>query len=328
MNNGKKISKRIRRKKQIWKEGDYFLVPLLDGEYGIGQVLSNFCDSNGAICALFDPKIKTEQEALERINGLTEKNLFSVIQPIPVPLDSGDWLVICNDRAWNVEKHIDVEGVSIGEVSMSAYSYGIIDELFNAYHGLAPWDGGCGCYDEMLVSPKKKPKKLLYIKDCDKWWHERDYFLVPLENGENGIGQVLKKENEWYTIKVILFDVKVKDEKAALSAIKKVTEENIFTATTIDRGYIDEKRWKVIKKSNNLKLHYDEDKYEKLIKDNDFDGYRTPAIIARFCNAYYGLDSWDIPYQPKDYLDKLLISPDKKPKGVVYRFPPKGKKTR
>jgi len=42
------------------------------------------------------------------------------------------------------------------------------------------------------------------------------------------------------------------------------------------------------------------------------------ANIAEFLNAYYGLVPWDDWADP-NYLDKLLISPDKKPKNIIFK---------
>ena len=97
-----------------------------------------------------------------------------------------------------------------------------------------------------------------------------------------------------------------------------------------ERDALDEKRWGGVSKPIGIIYDYDIEKFKKEYFDEmenlDTALIQTDPLISRFYNAYHKLDSWDIPYKPKDYLDKLLILPDKKPKSVVYRFPPKGKK--
>src|SRR5439155_14074782 len=45
----------------------------------------------------------------------------------------------------------------------------------------------------------------------------------------------------------------------------------------------------------------------------------TGAIVESFLNAYHSLAPWD-QYHDPDYFDKLLISPSKKPKRLVYKL--------
>lgn len=51
-------------------------------------------------------------------------------------------------------------------VGMRSYQTGIIEMFLNAYFGLTPWDE-CydpNYYDNLLVSPDKKPSNLIYSK--------------------------------------------------------------------------------------------------------------------------------------------------------------------
>ena len=44
------------------------------------------------------------------------------------------------------------------------------------------------------------------------------------------------------------------------------------------------------------------------------------ANVGALCDAFYGLARWD-DWKDPEYLDKLLLSPEKKPRGVRYTRP-------
>lgn len=74
--------------------------------------------------------------------------------------------------------------------------------------------------------------------------------------------------------------------------------------------------WKVV----DNRVPFDTRKYidlDQLAKD----GYINVRIVgsaslSELMNAYYAPSPWDAFYDPQ-YLDKLLISPDKKPKNII-----------
>ena len=57
-----------------------------------------------------------------------------------------------------------------------------------------------------------------------------------------------------------------------------------------------------------------------LIEQGNIIGINTEgsAIIDDFIKAYFSLAPWDDWHDP-EYLDKLLISPDKKPENLIYK---------
>lgn len=60
--------KRTRRKRQKWQIGDYFLIPLSNKEFTIGQIIGRIAEAlNSVICVYFDAKVKTEEEAFEKL---------------------------------------------------------------------------------------------------------------------------------------------------------------------------------------------------------------------------------------------------------------------
>jgi hypothetical protein len=129
-------TKRTRRKRQKWQVGDYFLVPLLNGEFGLGQAVVVLDKSYVVICALFNIKVKSEEDAIERVKKLTEENVFSVVVTTKDGLDYSYWKVVCNDKPLSVERYIDLKRIESSLVGVEIQGSGIIDSFFNAFYSL------------------------------------------------------------------------------------------------------------------------------------------------------------------------------------------------
>ena len=158
--------KRKRRKRQKWSEGDYFLVKLLDGDYVIGQIQKYAYRQMGSVAALyFNIKVKSKEEALLKIETLTDKDVivaqFTLTDSLDW-IDVGTWEIIKNGEVKYLWKFFTEYQFTATRIPI--YGSGIIDDLLNAYYGLYPWD----CYadkeyfDKMLVSKDKKPLNLKY----------------------------------------------------------------------------------------------------------------------------------------------------------------------
>ena len=163
--------KRKRRKRQKWSEGDYFLVKLLDGDYVIGQIQKYAYRQMGSVAALyFNIKVKSKEEALLKIETLTDKDVIVAQFTLT---DSLDWIDV---GTWEVIKNGEVKYLwefftehQFTATRIPIYGSGIINKLLNAYYGLYPWD--CRYTDEynidLLVSPDKAPKNVRYKSEFD-----------------------------------------------------------------------------------------------------------------------------------------------------------------
>lgn len=166
-------TKRTRRKRQKWQIGDYFLIPLLNGEFVIGQIIGRIAKAlNSIVCVYFDAKVKDVEEAHKKIKKLSEKDVISALFTTRDALDwigPNKWKSFYNDKPLSMDLFFDVEKLEKTLVGVSIEGSGNVDALLNAFYGLSPWDD-CykpDYYDELLVSLDKKPKNLLYKKDFD-----------------------------------------------------------------------------------------------------------------------------------------------------------------
>jgi len=121
-------------------------------------------------------------------------------------------------------------------------------------------------------------------------WQIGDYFGIPIEDDFLAVGQILGKY-DWIGVVFI-------------------TEESL------DKGF-----WPIIQQGivnkNILKQYFPN---IDLIEQGNIIGINTEgsAIIDDFIKAYFSLAPWDDWHDP-EYLDKLLISLDKKPENLIYK---------
>jgi hypothetical protein len=154
-------------KKQIqdWTVGSVFLLPLMDGEACLGQVIGRTPGLlNSVAIALFD--CKKNWAAGEVFPALTVDLIFSAIYVTRDLLDSGRWAVIGDQRVGlsaelQPYEHLRDRGFIGAKVRGSAN----VEEFANAFYGLMPWDDWYvpDYLDEFLLSADKKPlNRLVY----------------------------------------------------------------------------------------------------------------------------------------------------------------------
>ena len=147
--------------------GDYFAVPLANGEYGLGQILDMHEFVPGVACILFDKKFLPDTPIY-----IDEKNIISAIYVVEGLLKRYFPIIQTNDISIKDNKLLYKyfpltdqyhQGNTTGMVTSQT---GIVEMFLNAYFGLTPWDE-CydpNYYDNLLVSPDKKPSNLIYSK--------------------------------------------------------------------------------------------------------------------------------------------------------------------
>jgi len=146
-------------------------------------------------------------------------------------------------------------------------------------------------------------------------WENGDIFLVPQSDGGYTVGQVLSYEVDAMNSAVCAFTLRrvVEGSKVAAPAMDEIISIQYVTIDLLDSG-----DWPVVG-------HAPVIEFKPLF---DLEGHRAKqfigtvtegsGIIISFLNACFGLEPWDDWYDPL-YLDKLLLSPDKKPDLVVYK---------
>ena len=148
-----------RRKTQKWTKGSIFLVPLMDETNCLGQVVGREPDAlNSVAIALFDIRGNWEEE--EDVPALGKEAVFSLVLVTRDLLDSGRWRVL-GERASGIlgERRPYEDLRAIGFVGAKIRGSGLVEELANAFYGLAPWDDWYlpDYLDGFLISSDRKP---------------------------------------------------------------------------------------------------------------------------------------------------------------------------
>lgn len=153
-----------RKKKQLWKVGDYFTIPLADGSFSIGQVVGQEKEAlNSVICAFFTRHYPDAPHQLDQ--ALVDQELVAVLFVTRDSLDSGDWKVIFSGDTFPISHYMDIAYLKAsGFVGVRVIGSQIILDFMNAYYGFYSWDGYYepDYFDKLLVSLDRKPSKLLF----------------------------------------------------------------------------------------------------------------------------------------------------------------------
>jgi hypothetical protein len=151
---------------QTWKSGDIFLVPNSDGKFTPGQVIAHEKRTlHSASCAFFDQRVATPEEGKRLTLELAK--CFSARLVTPDGLDAGIWPVVMSHSIILPKKFWPYEDLlSKKKRGAIVDGTGIIRDFLDAFYGLRPWDNWyrSDFLDGMLLSPDKKPKKLILVK--------------------------------------------------------------------------------------------------------------------------------------------------------------------
>jgi len=153
-----------RQKKQVWKEGDVFFVPLKDKSWGVGQVI-DLMMPNVIRCLFFELKFQNIPDAID-VSDLIGHEI-SCVAVTREQIDYGVWKVGQN-------LPIEIERSSLpneqfrrtGWVGSKIYDAALAEDFLDSFFGLLPWDDWYdpNFLDEFLLSSNKKPKNLLFKK--------------------------------------------------------------------------------------------------------------------------------------------------------------------
>ena len=146
-------------------------------------------------------------------------------------------------------------------------------------------------------------------------WAAGDFFTVKLTDGTYSIGQVIDVPFP-NVASVAFFERRV--DAPIPSEPLELTNEEIISAATVVAAHLDRNAWKVF--SSGPILLSEEKWPNAATRGKALVGHKTytGAILESFLNAYYALEPWDQFHDPQ-YLDKLLISPSKKPDQLRYK---------
>jgi hypothetical protein len=154
------------RKKQDWKVGDLFLIPLADDKQGcLAQLVGREPSAlNSATVVLFDRLI--EVGAKKADVPLDRAEIFSQLFVTRDLLDNGRWRIVGSappviDERDRPYEHLRAKGFIGAKIRGS----GLVESFVSAFYGLVAWDGLAdpGYFDAYLVAPEKKPLQRIFF---------------------------------------------------------------------------------------------------------------------------------------------------------------------
>lgn len=149
------------------ERGDKFTIPLNDDQLLVGQVIQ-YDDRGlpGYSIGLFDCLARNQTEAKD--TQLSFKDCFSVILATPDCFSkSSNWKIAGTQNLVIPKKFFPFEKLRKSKKPGSRlYNREVIEEFVNAYYALLPWDNYFkpDYLDGLLLTPDKKPEKILYGK--------------------------------------------------------------------------------------------------------------------------------------------------------------------
>ena len=148
-------------------------------------------------------------------------------------------------------------------------------------------------------------------------WKLGDVFAIPTMDGRLVPGQIIGREAEVLnSVTIALFDQQV-DHVSKIDTAD-LAEVMVFSVLFVTRDLLDSGVWSIAA-NRPIRIPQDKFPYEEK-RECGFIGAKVigSAIVTKFVNAYFGLAPWD-DWKDPNYLDKLLISPEKKPTGIILK---------
>jgi hypothetical protein len=148
-------------------------------------------------------------------------------------------------------------------------------------------------------------------------WKAGDVFVIPNADGKFSIGQVLAHETRTlHSAACAFFDQRAESIEAARE--HTLDAEKCFSALLVTSDSLTKGIWRVVGQQPIIlaKKHWP---YETLLSKGTKVGtvVHGSGIVTKFIDAFYRLSPWDEWYRP-DYLDAFLLSPEKKPKDLIF----------
>lgn len=146
-------------------------------------------------------------------------------------------------------------------------------------------------------------------------WAPGDVFTIQQTDGVCTIGQVLSQIMK-NVVSCAFYDIRVPCDAA--NPPYDLSDDRVIAALSVTKEQLEYGAWRVVGRQAvalPLQAWPNED-----CRANDWVGARIldAAIAEDLLNAYNGLLPWD-DWKDPEYLDKLLVNPDRKPKHLLYR---------
>ncbi|MCB9685933.1 MAG: hypothetical protein H6736_00100 [Alphaproteobacteria bacterium] len=163
------VLRALRRPRALpWRVGDVFAVPLTDGSWAFGQVLweQDLAAGSGLrapTCALLEHRAAALD--VDLLDALTSRTL-AILHVASDHLDRGRWRVVGHHDPVD-----DPFRGPHGRPGHGATSWDGLQELAEAWHGLAPWNAWAVPYEGALVRGVEAPRErwLLTPDEIGAW---------------------------------------------------------------------------------------------------------------------------------------------------------------
>lgn len=144
-------------------------------------------------------------------------------------------------------------------------------------------------------------------------WGRGTIFLIPLQHGECGVGQVITNE-VMGSPTVAVFPVSVSCE-SYLSEVLPLQESDCIALLTVFGRPLDRGLWRSLGQRDVILLSSRDENWKT--RGDQWVGATvfTSNMVEAFLNAYHGLEPWD-DFADPEFLDKLLLPPHRRPPGV------------
>jgi hypothetical protein len=147
-------------------------------------------------------------------------------------------------------------------------------------------------------------------------WDIGDVFAVSQKDGVCSIGQALDLMMP-NVATCSFYDIRCPPDYSPAQLC--LPPDRLISCLSVARWELDSGAWKVILRGQPLMVDREQWANERF-RSRGWEGARIhePSVVEDFLDAFYGLAPWDVYHDP-DYLDSLLISPDKKPHNIILK---------
>jgi hypothetical protein len=148
-----------------------------------------------------------------------------------------------------------------------------------------------------------------------QYWRVGDVFVVPQQDEICSVGQVLDHMMK-NVVSCAFYDIRVPCADAA--GPFSLDPDRAIAALSVTREQLDFGRWRVV--GNQPVAIARESWPNEGCREQQWVGARIydAAIAEDLLDAYNGLTPWD-KWKDPQYLDKLLVNPDRKPKHLLFK---------
>lgn len=151
------------KKNYSWKPGDIFGIPLNDGKYALGQVISSEKNCMDSVLCAFTKTI-VDEDYLENCK-INFNDLVSVQITTRDSLDKGIWPIFNSGEPLSVDEIFPIKSIRAAEyVGAKIRGSGSLHKFLSAFHGLSPWDeyADPNYFDKLLLQNVRRPQNVIF----------------------------------------------------------------------------------------------------------------------------------------------------------------------